>query len=483
MIRTEAAANGIERQKDGRSKTKNSKSGHVPVSEILLASIRPSPENDHIYRPIDPSCPDLRALASSIRKNGVLDPIVVTRDGWILSGHRRHAAAQLAGLKTIPARIDAISRLDDRDRFVAKLREFNRQREKSLDEKLREELVSVDPDVAYQSLIEERKARSDISAPSLEIEGVKRRCRISKAKRPFLDAVLEVISDRKDYWPLSARQIHYALLNNPPLRHASKPDSRYVNDNASYKSLIDLLTRTRLEGEIPMEVVSDDTRPVTTWNVFREPGGFIRQQVYQFLKGYWRDLMQSQPNHIEVVCEKNTVDGILRTVVAKYGIPLTSGRGYCSLPPRHQIATRYRQSGMQRLILLIVSDHDPDGEEIAHSLARSMRDDFGISQTHPIKVALTKEQTNQFDLPSNLSAKVGSSNYRKFVERYGENVYELEALNPSDLQGLLGDAIDAVIDVDAFNYELNREHEDAAFLAGTRATVCRMLDDLPMENQ
>ena len=269
MIRTEAAANGIERQKDGRSKTKNSKSGHVPVSEILLASIRPSPENDHIYRPIDPSCPDLRALASSIRKNGVLDPIVVTRDGWILSGHRRHAAAKLAGLKTIPARIDAISRLDDRDRFVAKLREFNRQREKSLDEKLREELVSVDPDVAYQSLIEERKARSDISAPSLEIEGVKRRCRISKAKRPFLDAVLEVISDRKDYWPLSARQIHYALLNNPPLRHASKPDSRYVNDNASYKSLIDLLTRTRLEGEIPMEVVSDDTRPVTTWNFLR----------------------------------------------------------------------------------------------------------------------------------------------------------------------------------------------------------------------
>ena len=193
--------------------------------------------------------------------------------------------------------------------------------------------------------------------------------------------------------------------------------------------------------------------------------------------------MQSQPNHIEVVCEKNTVDGILRTIVMKYCIPLTSGRGYCSLPPRHQIATRYKKSGKQKLILLIVSDLDPDGEEIAHSLARSMRDDFGISQTHPIKVALTDKQVDQFDLPSNLSAKVGSSNYRKFVERHGENVYELEALNPSDLQGLLGDAIDAVIDIDAFNCELNREHEDAAFLEGTRATVCRMLDDLPMENQ
>jgi len=35
--------------------------------------------------------------------------------------------------------------------------------------------------------------------------------------------------------------------------------------------------------------------------------------------------------------------------------------------------------------VLIVSDFDPDGEEIAQSFARSLRDDFSISTIKPVK--------------------------------------------------------------------------------------------------
>jgi hypothetical protein len=38
------------------------------------------------------------------------------------------------------------------------------------------------------------------------------------------------------YWPLTVRQVHYLLLNDPPLRHDKKPGSVYVNDKASYKT-------------------------------------------------------------------------------------------------------------------------------------------------------------------------------------------------------------------------------------------------------
>ncbi len=41
--------------------------------------------------------PQTIALADSIREFGVKEPIVVTRDGFILSGHRRYAAAMLPG--------------------------------------------------------------------------------------------------------------------------------------------------------------------------------------------------------------------------------------------------------------------------------------------------------------------------------------------------------------------------------------------------
>ena len=60
----------------------------------------------------------LEALASSIREHGVLQPIVVVKEGAkykIVAGERRYRAAGIAGLKTIPAivrTLDAQNRLE-----------------------------------------------------------------------------------------------------------------------------------------------------------------------------------------------------------------------------------------------------------------------------------------------------------------------------------------------------------------------------------
>jgi hypothetical protein len=448
------------------------------VSRVPIDSIRPSPENSQIYRPVVACDPDIIKLAESIKMYGLQEPLIVSKDNYIISGHRRHVAAKLAGFVRIKIIREPIRRDDDINLFVELLREHNRQREKSLDERLREELVSVDPTEAHQSLIEYRKEASEVSTACLKIHGVKRRCKISKAKQPFLEAIKKVLWDRKKFWPLSDRSIHYALLNNPPLRHASKPDSRYDNTLGSYKSVVELVTRARLDGSIPFKAIADDTRPVITWTVFQSPSGFINEQVGSFLKGYWRDLMQSQPNHIEIIGEKNTIHPIIKQVAMEYCIPLTTGRGYCSLPPRYGLAERFKKSGKSKLVLLMVSDFDPDGEEIAHSFARSMRDDFGIGNIHPIKVALNAEQVEEFQLPPVMTAKETSINYKKFAEKYGDSVFEVEALSPENLQDILRKAIDGVIDIDAFNYELSEEVTDAEFLEGVRNMVHKSLRDI-----
>jgi hypothetical protein len=41
----------------------------------------------------------------------------------------------------------------------------------------------------------------------------------------------------RKFRPLTDRQIHYALLNHPPLIHASKPHSRYANTHRCYQRL------------------------------------------------------------------------------------------------------------------------------------------------------------------------------------------------------------------------------------------------------
>jgi len=460
-------------EKSGSSRPKP-ETGHVRFL-VSMSRIKPSTENDQLYRPVNLDDPQTIALAESIREFGVREPIVITLDGFILSGHRRYAAAKLAGLNQVPVRRENISRSDPQ--FVRLLREYNRQREKTLDERLREEIVSVNVDDAHAALVEHRRKASEISAETVTLGKCKDRAGISEAKLPMLLAITQILKERREFWPMSDRTIHYALLNIKPLRHASKPGSEYENTLKCYKDCCDLLTRARLCGMVPMEAISDETRPVTTWNINATAGEFIRKELDGFAKNYWRDLLQSQPNHIEILVEKNTVEPIVQKIAAGYTIPITSGRGFCSIPPRQQMLQRYQKSGKDRMVLIVVSDFDPEGESICESFARSMRDDFG-ADISCVKAALTYQQTQELSLPPALQAKETSSRYAGFVKKYGNDVYELEALPPKQLQELVDEAVRSVIDVDLFNEEQDSERTDSQWLDVTRRRLMAAMNEV-----
>ena len=446
------------------------------TSTMPLGDIRPSPENDKLYEPVDPRHLSIVELANSIREFGLREPIVVTLDGFILSGHRRYAACRLAGLTVVPVRIEHIRRSADIDAFVVLLREFNRQRVKSIDVLLREAIIDTNPLEARAELISYRRKKSKLDHDPVSLGAYRARSEISDAKQPFLDAIKAVLDKMKDYWPLSDRQVHYALLNNPPLRHAAKTGSTYRNDKASYKSLIDLLTRARVEGHIRYQSIGDDTRPFVSWDTHPEVGTFVKQEIDDLFKGYWRDLLKSQPNHIEVVVEKNTVAGLIKSVCMDFTMKMTSGRGYCSLAPRYELAQRFRASGKEKLIVVMVSDFDPEGESIVESFGRSMRDDFGITAIHIVKAALTADQVKEHGLPPSMEAKASSSRAKGFVAKFGKNVWELEALPPATLQDIVRDAIVNVLDMDLFEQEQQAEANDATKLTAIRRTVCDLLN-------
>ncbi len=48
---------------------------------------------------------DIEGLTESIRKHGIIEPLIVTRDGQLVAGRRRLAAAIRAGLATVPVRV------------------------------------------------------------------------------------------------------------------------------------------------------------------------------------------------------------------------------------------------------------------------------------------------------------------------------------------------------------------------------------------
>jgi hypothetical protein len=246
-----------------------------------------------------------------------------------------------------------------------------------------------------------------------------------------------------------------------------------------------LLTRARLEGTIPFKAIADPTRKVETWDLHRCVDDFVTDQRDWFLEGYWRDLQQGQPHHIEIIVEKLTAEGSIADVAARYCIPYTVGRGQCSLDPRHKLVQRFRNSGKDNLILLILSDFDPAGEAIAHSFAESIRDDFGVDNVYAKKVALTHAQVLERDLPHGVPVKKPRKksgeiheNYQRFIKAYGDYGYELEALSPEERARLIDEAIREVMDLDVFEEEVAAERADLRRIERLKKKVDRLVEDV-----
>jgi hypothetical protein len=367
-----------------------------------------------------------------------------------------------------------------RDEYVALLREHNRQRHKSISEQMREAMVDANPDAAHAELQRRRlESRQKIEVLSLKIEGQSRRFGISDEKSEHVEHVRRVIfHDRRQYWPLSVRGVHYALLNFLFFRN-TKQRLRYLNDKNSYKATSDLLTRLRVSGDVPWQSLSDGTRPAETFSPFKNAGDFWGWSLNGFATGYWRDLLQSQPSHVECLVEKNTVLNMALEVTREYQIPTVSGRGFGSIDALHDIYERYLASKKERLTLVVLSDFDPEGEQIPHVAGRVLIDDFGVDRERLqiVKAGVTRLQIDRYNLPPMAFAKETSSNRDWFVARNDgdENVYELEALEPAAMMADLRAAIESVIDRPLFNAELDTEREEAVKLMAARTAAIKTM--------
>lgn len=234
--------------------TRKQKVGLVKVSDLT-----PCPENDAIYGAPSLDDPDIRALIASIKERGVNEPLRVSTDHVIISGHRRRFCAIEAGLAEVPIIVEPVSYAKGRERFMALLVHANEQRKKSAGVLIREAALRIDPAQAVQAMRTERKARDhlllygDGSGNDAELSGGRQRNPISEASMPFLRAALMIATAHRAFWPLSVRQIHYRLLNDPPLKFTAKGKvglanaerRRYANDKSSYNSLVNLLARAR----------------------------------------------------------------------------------------------------------------------------------------------------------------------------------------------------------------------------------------------
>jgi hypothetical protein len=462
---------------------RNGKDRRLRLVRRRLASLKPSPENDQLYKPIGRNDPEIVEGAEVIKKHGY-DPLVITQDNFIVSGHRRRLCLLRNRKITVVCRVLPIRR--DRmtkDEYIKLLRDHNRGRHKSVAEQVREALVDVNPEQAHARL---RQLRDKSIHPvgrngvkKLTIEGTTTRPEISDQKADHVKYIKQVIlTDLKDYWPLSVRKVHYELAQNYSFLRNIPRNIPYKNDDDSYSATSDLLTRMRLDGSIPWEALDDETRPVTLFEAWPNVREYVSYEMENLFCGYWRDLLQSQPNHVECFVEKNTAYNQILPVIKKYQIPTTSGRGFNSIDPWHDLYERFLESGKDRLILITMTDWDPEGQRIPIVGGRTLAE-LGLEECEfdIIPAAVTREQIDRDKLLSQNFAKESSSNYDWFVDRNGgdDTCWELEALHPEKMKADLDKVIRSVIDVDLFNKECVIEREESTQLEAMSATAMEAL--------
>jgi hypothetical protein len=154
-----------------------------------------------------------------------------------------------------------------------------------------------------------------------------------------------------------------------------------------------------------------------------------------------------QPHHLEVWCEKTTMNDILTPLCRRYGINLVVGAGELSITAVVDFMRR-AHSAERPARILYISDFDPAGMGMPISVARKIEyfqrnEGFHDLDIRLQPVVLTADQVDQFNLPR---VPVKDSDLRKasFEAAYGQGQVELdalEALYPGQLSRIVQEAI------------------------------------------
>jgi hypothetical protein len=84
------------------------------------------------------------------------------------------------------------------------------------------------------------------------------------------------------------------------------------------------------------------------------------------------------------------------------------------------------------------------------------------------RLALNPDQVRQYNPPPN-PAKITDSRARSYIAQYGRESWELDALDPKVIDGLIREAIIEVLDDELWEAALDRQNAARTQLAGVAA--------------
>lgn len=269
---------------------------------------------------------------------------------------------------------------------------------------------------------------------------------------------------RRQGYKLTLRQLYYQMVARDLI----------PNNLRSYKNLGTIIGNGRLAGLIDWSSIEDRLRYLVMVPHWKKPEDIVHSAANSFRNDKWK----KQSCRIEIWVEKDALSGVLTPIAEKHDVGFFAARGYPSLSEMYsagQRFARYARAG-QEIHILHLGDHDPSGID----MTRDIEDRVSMFAQKLLKVnrlALNWDQIELYNPPPNF-AKQTDSRFAGYEEQYGDESWELDALDPTTLESIVEPVILELRDDKQWYIDVEIEEEYREQLAVAAANWPKVADFL-----
>lgn len=269
---------------------------------------------------------------------------------------------------------------------------------------------------------------------------------LEKSTLVLIGAAAKVLEEYAEQgFVLTVRQLFYQFVSRGWIENTQRAYGRVVN----------AVGKGRLCGYLDWELIEDRARETVYGAHWNDPAEIVDAAAQWFRIDKWED----QPNHVEVMIEKDALAGVLEPVCQELDLRFTANRGYGSLSLMYRVGKRLDRMAQdgKTVHVLYLGDHDPSGLDMDRDIGDRLSMFSGVS-LDPRRLALTMEQVEEYDPPEN-PAKLTDSRAQGYILSYGYSSWELDALEPSVLAALVRSAVADLRDDDLWRAAVERESQ------------------------
>ena len=275
--------------------------------------------------------------------------------------------------------------------------------------------------------------------------------KFSSSNREVIDAANEIIEEyRNQGFVLILRQLYYQFVARNLMPNLQK----------EYNRLKSIISKGRLAGLIDWEAIEDRTRYLRKASHWNSPREIIDSCAASFAIDKW----ETQPCRVEVWIEKDALLGVIEPACIELDVPYFSCRGYTSQSEQWRAGKRFigHLDNGQDVIVLYLGDHDPSGVHMTEDHRRRLS--MFTGQTVEVRrLALNMAQIEEFNPPPN-PAKMTDTRTNAYIMEFGNDCWELDALEPTVIDGLIRKAVAELRDEERWEEAVREEQRGRALL-------------------